>query len=185
MVRSCCAPTRRKLALLVVVPAAALALLAATGALAWLLLAALPHPDPEGGGADGSLAEDAEVIGVSVNGQHRAYPLGALAKGPASHIVNDLLGGRPLSVAYCDVHDCVQVVTGEGSRPLELWAGGLDARSMLLAVGKHRYREDTLEPLEAGAPAFPYRKQGWERTTWGAWKRAHPDTHLFLGPPPR
>jgi hypothetical protein len=201
-----CAPRRSKLALFGVAVAAGLALLGGTAALAWLLWLALPGaPEPEVPGAPSSgsrsslpqtwaadsvrLADDAEVIGVSVNGKWRAYRLGALANGPHSHIVNDLVGGRPLSVVYCDIHDCVQVVAGAGDRPLDLEMGGLDPKGLLLAVGRHRYREDTLEPLEESSPAFPYQRHAWERTTWGAWKKAHPDTDIFLswgtGSPPQ
>jgi hypothetical protein len=122
-----------------------------------------------------------EVIGVTVRGRHRAYLLGALARGPAFHVVNDRVGGRPLTVAYCDIHDCVQVLAGEGEARLEVRVAGKDGKSMFLAVGGHHYREDTLEPLEAGAPPFPYRRYAWERTTWGAWKQAHPDTDICLG----
>jgi len=101
--------------------------------------------------------------------------------GPASHIVNDLIGGLPLSVSYCNLHDCVQVVTDKGAAPLKLQVAGVDGWSMLLAVGGHNYRQSTLEPLEADTPSFPYRIHPWERTTWGAWKSAHPDTDVYLG----
>jgi hypothetical protein len=156
----------------------------------YLLKAEAPPPPRTWPAAVARLSNDAEVVGVSVNGQHRAYPLSALAKGPTHHVVNDLVGGTPLSVAYCNIHDCVQVVAGAGDQPLQLRVAGLDMRSMLVAVGEHRYRESTLEPLDPGAPAFPYRRHAWERTTWRSWRGAHPDTEVFLGqdaapdPPP-
>jgi hypothetical protein len=199
-----CAPRSNPWLLFLVGALGALALLAETAALTGLLRPAPPPPPAAAGpglepiwrrfrvseapgrllfqpAAAARLPEGATVIGVSVGGRHRAYLLSALAEGPAHHVVNDLVGGRPLSVAYCDIHDCVQVVTGEGGSPLNVRVAGMDGQGMFLAAGGQGYRQGTLEPLEAGAPAFPYRRHPWERTTWGAWRRAHPDTDVFLG----
>lgn len=43
------------------------------------------------------LAPDDRVFGVSINGQHRAYPLRVLN---AHEMANDLLGGRQIALAY-------------------------------------------------------------------------------------
>jgi hypothetical protein len=204
--RSPRAPGQNKRALFLVGVVGALALLAETAALtglfpAWPSSTPIPPtraedlwrhyrrpplqpegpPPPAWPAATADLSDDAKVIGVSAGGKHRAYLVSALATGPAHHIVNDLVGGKPLSVAYCNIHDCVQVVTGEGDLPLKLQVGGLESKSMLVAVGEHLYRQSTLEAMEAGAPSFPYRRHVWERTTWGAWKKAHPGTDVFLG----
>ncbi len=43
------------------------------------------------------LEEDERVIGVSINGEHRAYPLRIVN---AHELVNDVLGGEPLSLTW-------------------------------------------------------------------------------------
>ena len=52
-----------------------------------------PADDP---GAD-YLEDDERVIGVSINGEHRAYPLRIVN---AHELVNDALGGEPLSLTW-------------------------------------------------------------------------------------
>src|SRR5262249_62420187 len=49
-----------------------------------------------------SVPDDAVVIGVEAGGRHRAYLLEALYPS-ASHVINDLVGGKPITVAYCDM----------------------------------------------------------------------------------
>ncbi len=44
------------------------------------------------------LADTEPVIGVTVNGESRAYPLGILTQ---HEIVNDTLGGVPVTITYC------------------------------------------------------------------------------------
>jgi hypothetical protein len=135
------------------------------------------------------LPENAPVIGLAAGGRHRAYLLEALAQ-PEGHIVNDLLGGVPVTVAYCDALDCTRVFTELGAtQALDIGIGGWIGHSrhgslegsMLLRVGSARYRQDNGRPLEAGAPLFPYTELKFVRQTWQAWRRAHPDTDVYLG----
>ena len=48
------------------------------------------------GEADYLLADD-RVFGVSINGEHRAYPLRIMNP---HEMANDVLGGEPISLAY-------------------------------------------------------------------------------------
>ena len=77
-------------------------------------------------GADASgLRPDEEVFGLVVGGRARAYRLDAL-RDRSKHVVNDLVGGVPVTVAYCDVSDCVSAYRGpEASGPLDVSIGGL------------------------------------------------------------
>jgi hypothetical protein len=132
------------------------------------------------------LRDDDEVIGVAAGGRHRAYLVAALA--PVElHVVNDELGGVPVTVAYCDRTDCVHAYTGpHGKGPLDIGVGGYlgvyDAGSMVLRVGSQLYRQDTGLALGQEASPFPYAETGFERTTWKAWRAAHPDTDVYVGP---
>ena len=60
-----------------------------------------PLENPPNANADDPLADyledDERVIGVSVNGEHRAYPLRIVN---AHELVNDVLGGEPLSLTW-------------------------------------------------------------------------------------
>ena len=55
-----------------------------------------PNTVAEDPGAD-YLEDDERVIGVSINGEHRAYPLRIVN---AHELVNDVLGGEPLSLTW-------------------------------------------------------------------------------------
>src|SRR5215831_3567798 len=64
------------------------------------------------------LKPEETVIGVEVGGRARAYRLAAL-EDHRRHLVNDLVGGVPVSVAYCNMSHCVRVYTDpQGSQPL-------------------------------------------------------------------
>jgi hypothetical protein len=132
--------------------------------------------------AEAGLADDEAVVGVQAGGRPRAYRLKALSEGAESHVVNDVLGGVPVSVTHCPFYQCTRVFTGEGADPLALRQGGLIWGGMLLRWDGRAYRQETQEPLNPKAPAFPYPKYPNELTTWGAWRRAHPDTDVYLGP---
>jgi hypothetical protein len=50
---------------------------------------------------EATVPDDAEIIGVTADGQSRAYLVSALS-GMTTHIANDLLGDVPVSVTDCD-----------------------------------------------------------------------------------
>jgi len=126
------------------------------------------------------LDDGEEVIGVSVNGRHRAYRLKAMAS-ILAHVVNDLFDDTPVSVTYCDQTDCVRAFTGAASdESLPIMLGGR-ARSMVLRVGSGFYFQDNVEPFNPERmPPFPYPSYPFERTTWKRWRDAHPDTDVFV-----
>src|SRR5262249_40992062 len=119
-----------------------------------------------------------------------AYVLGAFYS-PERHVVNDLLGGKPITVTYCDVTDCLAVFIDPDSKgPLGIAVGGwLGKRergryigSLLLLVGSSRYRQDTGQPLaNRDDESFPYIRKDFVRTTWNEWREAHPDTDVYVG----
>jgi hypothetical protein len=131
------------------------------------------------------LPDDARLIAVSAGGRHRAYALEALLARDR-HVVNDTLGGVPITVTYCDRSDCAQVFTApEGDQPLDVavggWVGQYETGSLLLRVGGARYRQDTGQPLEPDAPPFPYARADFVRTTWKQWHEAYPDGDVYVG----
>jgi hypothetical protein len=134
-------------------------------------------PAAEAADLDGGEA----VIGISAGGRDRAYLLRALSISAGYHVVNDVLGGVPVSVTYCNLYECPRVFTGGAAdEPLDLSQGGLRAGGMVLKSGGHPYRQDSGAPLDAEAPPFPYAPYPGAMTTWGAWREAHPGTDVYV-----
>jgi hypothetical protein len=135
--------------------------------------------------AESGLADDAEVIGVSSEGQHRAYLVKAF-EGPTRHVVNDLVGGVPVSVTHCDRTDCTRAFTGpRRDAPLPLATGGVVRDHLLLRTREGFYFQETGESMVPGEDKrLPYSDLPFVRTTWKAWREEHPDTDVYVGPAP-
>jgi hypothetical protein len=142
---------------------------------------------PPTSGIEGSgMRDEDEVIGVEVGGRSRAYRLGAL-RGRTHHIVNDLLGGVPVSVAYCDLTECVRAYTDpRGTAPLGLTVGGLyfgDETDMVVKLDGVFYFLKSGKAIKPGpgSTAIPYETSEPTRTTWKEWVRRHPNTDVYTG----
>jgi hypothetical protein len=129
----------------------------------------------------GVLEEDALVVGVYVSGRARAYALEAFQQRPDLHIVNDLLGDVPISVTHCDISGCTRVFMGETpGRTLKLSVGGRKNQGLLLKSNGQLFFQKTGAPL-VGNARFPYREYPAEVTEWGVWRKAHPQTDVYIG----
>ncbi len=128
------------------------------------------------------LRDEEPVIGVQAGRRSRAYVVSAMAHGPSTHIVNDVLDGVSISVTHCDLYQCTRLFTGGVTgQPLDLGVGGLREGGMVLKSGGHIYRQETGAPLEPNLARLPYDAYPGVTTTWGAWRCAHPDTDVYLG----
>jgi len=135
--------------------------------------------------AEARLEDGERVIGVSAGGRHRAYVVQALSGGAKVHIIDDILAGMPLCVTFCDLRQCARVFAGKaGDAPPDVAQGGLYKGRMVLTTAGHEYLQDRGEALGAAAAPFPYGAHPYEMTTWGEWWRAHPDTDVYVEPPP-
>jgi hypothetical protein len=138
--------------------------------------------------SDSLVFDHEEIVGIRVAGKYRAYSLHGLSSS-SSHVVNDLLGSQAVSVAYCTANQCVKVYTkGSVSAPLDVSMGGWrkpSAKSeggLVLTAKKKRYLQKSGKSLEPGSDAaFPYTEMKFVRTTWKAWRKAHPDTDIWNG----
>lgn len=127
------------------------------------------------------LRDDEEVVGVVVGGRARAYRLAAMLDW-SGHIVNDVVADRPVTITYCDLADCVRAFTGDGAGdPLPVAQSGLKDGRMVLRARGIDYFQDEARALAGGGPDFPFAALPAERTTWDAWRRAHPDTDVYVG----
>jgi Protein of unknown function (DUF3179) len=132
---------------------------------------------------DAGLADDEPVLGVVVGGKSRAYRVEAM-RDRYRHIVNDVIGDHPVSVAYCDINDYATVFAGEpGGATLPISQGGRSDGDMVLCVGGAEYAQKTLGPAERGAavPMFPYPTVPVSRATWKEWRAQHPETDVYEG----
>ena len=133
--------------------------------------------------AEAAGLDDAEeVVGVVVNGAARAYRLGAL-RDPRRHVVNDLVGGAPVSVAYCDRTGCIRTYTGPGAEPLRVRIAGLRDGGLVVKLDGVYYDQRSGRVVEGppGAVPLPHDRVPWTRTTWGRWRREHPATDVSVG----
>jgi hypothetical protein len=127
------------------------------------------------------VAADAEVIGVSVGTNHRAYLVRAL-NNPSTQVVNDLLGDTPITIAYCDRTRRARAFTGpRNSPPLDMMFGGWVRGKMVVALNQFFYDQDSgrstnPEMNDSALPLYPC-----EQTTWEAWRAAHPTTDIYVG----
>jgi hypothetical protein len=115
--------------------------------------------------ADAAGLNDAEiVVGVVVGGRARAYRLDAM-RDREKHVVNDMIGGVAVSVAYCDLTDCVRGYTdASAAQPLDVAVEGLYLGEM--AIKAH----GGLHPPHGG-------RRAWVEGRSSAVRRDRPGAH--------
>ena len=126
------------------------------------------------------------VIGVSLNGETRAYPLLIMN---CHEIVNDALGGVPIAVTYNPLCDSVVVFERTvGDETLELGVSGLLYNSNLLMYDRRPQAlgESLWSQLLGRAVAGPAAAAGRrlrvldaQLVCWADWLAAHPDTTVL------
>lgn len=126
------------------------------------------------------IADDQEIIGIRFGDLKRAYPTKYMS-GMLNHVVNDLLVAadgvqRPISVTFCDMTNCVRVLTSEtvgGSSHLNVGTLGLIDGGLALRWNGRQFKQtEQIEELED----VPF-----ERMTWGEWKSKYPETEVLVG----
>lgn len=132
---------------------------------------------------EAGLADDEPVIGVATGGESRAYVVRSFeingiqrVEDIGTHLVNDVVAGRPICVTHCDRSRSTRVLTTSDTttrtdRPLDVRIGGWQ-NSMVLVVEGRRY--------EHHSPDIPLADVRFETTTWGEWRAAHPETLVYL-----
>ena len=137
---------------------------------------------PEVVSADAAQLPDEEpVIGVVCDGGPRAYCLKALLA-INCHVVNDVVGGTPVSITYCDKNDCVQAFTGgKRDRPLEIGLAGWQGRMMLNGPNGFFWQHNGQMVGPDFADFMPHELMPFSRVSWQQWRSAHPDTQVYVG----
>jgi hypothetical protein len=134
--------------------------------------------------AAGYLLDDDIVLGLSVNGEAKAYPHNI---GWAHEVVNDVIGGQPVIVSLCPLTETGMVFNDEdGSGRIEVGVSGLLFNNNLIMHDRRDAGDNiTLYPqmLSVGV-AGPrlgneLMLQPVVETTWRFWKQLDPDTKVI------
>jgi hypothetical protein len=129
------------------------------------------------------LEDDEPVVGVAVGGEARAYPLRIL---DWHELVNDRLGGVPLTVASCTLGGSALAYDASqgGGEPLRFSSSGLLHRSnklMLDRATRTLWNQLTgravVGPLAAEERVLPLLPA--VVTSWEAWHARHPETTVL------
>lgn len=129
----------------------------------------------------GFLDAEARVVGVTVSGERRAYPLAVLNH---HEIINDRVGGLPIAVIYCPLCDSVSVLDRrlDGSAR-ELGVSGLLYNSNVVFYDRTDQALWSQVKMQAisGPNAGRSLKHlnGWRITPFADWREAHPDSKVL------
>lgn len=128
----------------------------------------------------GFLTDREKVFAVSAGGVHHAWPARYLSW---HEMVNDTVGGEPVSLSFCTL--CNTAIAYSGRSPAggrwTFGTSGLLYRSNKLMVDRQTgtlWSQLTGEPVVGPMTEAPVRLElvPVTITTWGEWRRAHPDT---------
>lgn len=120
------------------------------------------------------------VLGIELNGIHRAYPIRILNY---HEIVNDTIGGTPLVITYCPLCGSgMAFLSTYNEKPLEFGVSGLLYNSDVLLYDRHTHSlwSQMLGTAVTGTmkgtrmTAIPL-----SNTTWREWLLRHPDTEVL------
>ena len=144
---------------------------------------ALDHPLLVNPDEATDLAPESPVIGVSLNGEDRAYPLNIVAW---HECINDTLGGEPIAVVHSPLSYHTLVFSRRtGGQICTFGLSGLIYTSSVLLFDRQAdpNAESLWSPLEQRAISGPAARRGLqleifdvERCTWECWQKDHPET---------
>jgi hypothetical protein len=131
----------------------------------------------------GYLLPGEPVFGIAINGDTRAYPLRIL---DWHEMANDVVGGVPLSLAYCTLCGAAIAYDGRASdgQTYSFGSSGFLYRSNKLMYDRQTrtlWNQLTGEPVlgELAATEVRLSLLPVVLTTWSAWQEQHPDTRVL------
>jgi hypothetical protein len=124
------------------------------------------------------------VIGVTVGGEARAYPIN-LMWGPENEILNDTLGKTPITATWCPIaHSGAVYERTVNGRELELGVIGLEQGVAMLYDRQTRTEWSQIlgEAVQGPLAGKALKKRPSTVTTWGRWRALHPSTTVYVDP---
>jgi hypothetical protein len=139
---------------------------------------ALTNPPTSPVAAATFLEPASRVVGLTVDGVSRAYPINVLNW---HELINDHLGRTDLAIAYCSLCDSVTVLDRRlGGKVYEFGVSGVVYQSNMLffdRTDQALWSQMTSTAISGPMAGRTLRHiDGWELTTFGAWRRSHPDS---------
>lgn len=134
--------------------------------------------------AEAGYLEDGELVfGVSVGGEHRAYPRRILSW---HEMTNDVVGGEPVTLSFCTLCDSAVLYSGRlpSGQAVTFGTSGLLYRSNKLMVDRdtgtlwsNLTGEAVIGPLAGAAARLELLPV--TLTTWAEWRGRHPATTVL------
>ncbi len=150
-------------------------------------IAALDDPPADPATEVDWLSDGDAVIGVTVGGSSRAYPLHIME---THELVNDVLGGERIALAYCTLCGSGQAYrldpVPDELQPVVLRTSGLLNRSNKIMFDLTS--RSMIDTFTGEARTGPWREAGillepitTVTSAWGAWRTEHPGTTVMAG----
>lgn len=120
-----------------------------------------------------TLADSERVIGVVCGEEAIAYSCTAMSQ-MESHVINDVVGEKGLTVTFCDrTMDTRVFCSPSGNTPLKIQVGGITDKAMVLYVDGQMYEQSSAD--------IPLSDYNFVLTTWKEWKTDHPNSRVYTG----
>lgn len=125
---------------------------------------------------DFPLSDHEIVIGVAAFGEAKAYVRRAFSE-LDDHIVHDRFGDTQVTITHCNRNRCTRVFTATDDQDLTTMhcGGWMEEQEMALLIGDERYEQSSAE--------IPFDEVAYVVTTWGKWRKEHPQSLVYLGRP--
>jgi hypothetical protein len=140
----------------------------------------IDNPHFESAEAVNWLADDDRVLGISIDGDSRAYPLAIMNW---HEIVNDIVADTPVAITFCPLCGTGMAFDARvDERSLNFGVSGLLYQSDVLLYDRNT--ESLWSQIMRQAVAGPYKGAllnmlPLAHTSWGHWVEQHPDTRVL------
>ncbi|MCH8017563.1 MAG: DUF3179 domain-containing protein, partial [Acidobacteria bacterium] len=130
--------------------------------------------------ADNAFLRDSDfVMGISLNGASRAYPLTMLAW---HHIVNNEVNGKPMGMTYCPICNTAIAFESEVEGNVLQFDVVTNYRANLVMVDRQTgswWQQLTGKAIQGKLSGTALKLIPVDLMTWGAWKKLYPDTRVL------
>ncbi len=130
--------------------------------------------------ADDAFLRDSDfVMGISLNGASRAYPLTMLAW---HHIVNNEINGKPMGMTYCPICNTAIAFESEVEGNVLQFDVVTNYRANLVMVDRQTgswWQQLSGKAIQGQLSGTALKLIPVDLMTWGAWKKLYPDTRVL------